>query len=38
MINLTTAFNANVDFLLGLGVLRDEPLRNEFIDSSFLFQ
>lgn len=38
MINLTTAFNINTDFLLGLGVLRKQPDMNQFIDSSFLFE
>ncbi len=38
MINLTTAFNTNADFLLALGVLRNQPDMNQFIDSSFLFQ
>jgi NitT/TauT family transport system substrate-binding protein len=38
MINLKTAFNTNVDFLLRLGVLRNQPDINQFIDSSFLFQ
>lgn len=38
MINLTTAFNANAEFLLDLGVLSKQPDKNQFIDSSFLFQ
>lgn len=38
MINLTTAFNTNAEFLLSLGVLRNQPDMNQFIDSSFLFQ
>lgn len=38
MINLKTAFNANAEFLLKLGVLRNQPLEDEFIDSSFLLQ
>jgi NitT/TauT family transport system substrate-binding protein len=38
MINLTSAFNANAEFLLDLGVLSKQPDKNQFIDSSFLFQ
>jgi NitT/TauT family transport system substrate-binding protein len=38
MINLTSAFNANAEFLLDLGVLSNQPDKNQFIDSSFLFQ
>lgn len=38
MINLKTAFSANAEFLLKLGVLRNQPVEDEFIDSSFLLQ
>lgn len=38
IINLNTAFNANSDFLLNIGVLRSEPDINQFINSSFLFE
>lgn len=38
MINLKTVFDTNVDFLLHLGVLRNQPDINQLIDSSFLFQ
>ncbi len=38
MINFKTAFNANADFLLGLGVLRNQPVMNQFVDSTYLFE
>lgn len=38
MIDLKNAYQANADFLLNLGVLRNQPDLNLFVNSSFLFQ